>query len=175
MYDPPVVVSTNLHWGVQLGTKIPDIGPLKPYPQGAWQYLILTSLYDKKRLMIVPLIVMAYWYRKCSKIFSWDTNMGKVCQAFHLPRVWMRESSIPFAAAVDAASMQKLWPEYEEPSMPAWHKWAQYLSTNLLLVSGEPSLNGTANLGPFRAEQDGSAEPIQGIVSVQFYINFQDG
>ena len=43
----------------------------------------------------------------------------KYAELFQRPRVWIVEFSTPLAAAVVAAPMRKLWPEYNELSKPA--------------------------------------------------------
>ena len=53
----------------------------------------------------------------------------KYAELFQRPRVWIVESSTPLAAAVVAAPMRKLWPEYNELSKPAC---CNNFATNLL-------------------------------------------
>ena len=52
----------------------------------------------------------------------------------------MMETSIPFAAAVEAAPILKLWPAYNEQSISSSVRSSRNHDVNLLLVNGVLSL-----------------------------------
>ena len=57
------------------------------------------------------------------------------------PSVCIMESSIPWEAAVVAAPLLKLWPEYKCACIPALVSALRNPLTNLALVNGVPSWN----------------------------------
>ena len=67
----------------------------------------------------------------------------------HRPNVFITESSIPFAAAIVAVPMRKVWVQYCVWSTPTRDRTLQTLSANRDTVNGQPSSEMNSGLGPY--------------------------